>query len=115
MYRSHFRTLQRHYRLYGALRDRDEEDDEEPEAAGPSRLRESAASSNGEATNKATGTGQNPNDLWFKPVSAKGTKGKGQDTTEDDAIRSRYQRMYTVRISPALWRRCLIDRLPYSF
>lgn len=93
MFRSHFRTLQRHYELYGTLRESDNED-EEPTAGPSANL---AATSGGEASKITAAGAQNPNDLWFKPGSARGTKGKGKDTTADDAMRSRYQRMYNVR------------------
>lgn len=100
MFRSHFKTLQRHYRKVGKAHDeRDSNQDDDVDAS-------SAVEEGRPTTSKKPSSSRNPNDTWFKSSST----GKGKATAPaaasaiastsaiiDMKAHSRYQRKYTVR------------------
>ncbi len=75
MFRSHFKTLIRHYENCGVESDSEDDDD-------------------GETKQPRSALKSTPNDIWFQDRKKQSSEGKGQAGLSMDA--DRYQRKYTV-------------------
>ncbi len=108
MFRSYFKTLQRHYRKYGMEPSDDSSSEEEEENTGAANGTETEGQPTSKRNKEKSSSSRTPNDKWFKSSSTSKGKGKGKATataiaTEvDPKAHSRYQRKYTVRVYQAM-------------
>lgn len=79
MFRSHFKTLQRHFRRVGMTSGKDDDDDDDAVPAPQG------------STSKAT-----PNDIWFNDRNEDKDKGKGKDKDNTRDSADKYERKYNV-------------------
>ncbi|RPD73846.1 hypothetical protein L226DRAFT_571764 [Lentinus tigrinus ALCF2SS1-7] len=101
MFRSHIKTLQRHFKKVGMAKSTsddetdDSDDPDDPDGSDGSDGGDGDGENGGEpATQAATSSKRTPNDIWFEDRSKARGKAKGKPTEGDAG--DRYQRKYTL-------------------